>query len=160
MSSEFQQLLKAEQQQFLAEQQRRFPSHETLKIDLHCHDFNSDVPDELTGRILNVPETFLPSETLIRELSRNGCNAYTITNHNNARPFLRDFSKRLGKFETPSAIGIFGVRRKIKKRPITGTPTLGKGHGSTIPHRVNTTTTPSLASNPTSTGVTPRCSTC
>jgi glycosyltransferase involved in cell wall biosynthesis len=85
MSSNFQQLLQEEQQKFLAEQQSRFPENETLKIDLHCHDFNSDEPDELLGRILNVAETWLPSETLIDGLTRNGCNAFTITNHNNAR---------------------------------------------------------------------------
>ncbi len=56
----------------------------TLKIDLHCHDYNSNKPDEILGRILNVPETWLPSETLIQKLENNGCNAFTITNHNNA----------------------------------------------------------------------------
>jgi len=85
MSSDFQRTLREEQQQFLAEQRNRFPEAETLKIDLHCHDFNSDEPDELLGRILNVPETWLPSQTLIDGLVRNGCNAFTITNHNNAR---------------------------------------------------------------------------
>lgn len=55
-----------------------------IKIDLHCHDYNSNKPDEIVGRILNVPETWLPSETLIKTLEQNGCNGLTITNHNNA----------------------------------------------------------------------------
>jgi predicted metal-dependent phosphoesterase TrpH len=85
MNNDFQRFLQEEQQQFLSEQQCRFPEAETLKIDLHCHDFNSDEPDELLGRILNVPETWLPSQSLMDRLVRNGCNAFTITNHNNAR---------------------------------------------------------------------------
>jgi glycosyltransferase involved in cell wall biosynthesis len=56
-----------------------------LKIDLHCHDFNSDVPDELWGRILRLPETWLRSEDLLKCLTSNGVDAFTITNHNNAR---------------------------------------------------------------------------
>jgi glycosyltransferase involved in cell wall biosynthesis len=56
-----------------------------IKIDLHCHDFNSDKPDELLGRILNVPETWLESERLYKTLRKHGSNAFTITNHNNAR---------------------------------------------------------------------------
>jgi len=85
MSKNFQQTLKEELNSFLSKQQNRFPLHETIKIDLHCHDHNSDVPDELIGRILNVPETWLPSEKLLDALKRNDCNAFTITNHNNAR---------------------------------------------------------------------------
>ncbi|MCL2100085.1 MAG: glycosyltransferase [Fibromonadales bacterium] len=85
MIGEFQKTLRETQQRFLIEQQNRFPKGEILKIDLHCHDLNSDVPDELLGRILNVPETWLPSETLIEKLTRNGCDAFVITNHNNAR---------------------------------------------------------------------------
>jgi glycosyltransferase involved in cell wall biosynthesis len=81
----FQKTLKEEFERFLLEQQQQFPAEEILKIDLHCHDFNSDVPDELIGRILNVPETWLPSRKLIEELTKNQCDTYTITNHNNAR---------------------------------------------------------------------------
>ncbi len=62
-----------------------YPSDELLKIDLHCHDYNSDVPDELLGRILNVPETWIETEKVFELLKGNGVNAYTITNHNNAR---------------------------------------------------------------------------
>jgi len=85
MSCKFQQTLKEEFDGFLLSQQNKFPSEETLKIDLHCHDLNSDVPDELIGRILNVPETWLPSEKLLEKLAKNGCDTFTITNHNNAR---------------------------------------------------------------------------
>jgi glycosyltransferase involved in cell wall biosynthesis len=58
---------------------------DVLKIDLHCHDRNSDVPDETLGRILRVPETWLPTAKLLRTLKANGAEALTITNHNNAR---------------------------------------------------------------------------
>lgn len=85
MSNDFQYTLKEELTSFLVSQQNKFPAHETLKIDLHCHDCNSDVPDELIGRILGVPETWLPSEKLLEELRKNGCDTFTITNHNNAR---------------------------------------------------------------------------
>ncbi len=56
-----------------------------MRIDLHCHDRNSDVPDETLGRILRVPETWLPTAKLLRTLKANGADALTITNHNNAR---------------------------------------------------------------------------
>jgi glycosyltransferase involved in cell wall biosynthesis len=56
-----------------------------LRIDLHCHDHNSNVPDEALGRILGVPETWLPTERLLSTLSKAGMSATTITNHNNAR---------------------------------------------------------------------------
>ena len=85
MSFGFQKVLKDELDRYLAEQETLFPKEDVLKIDLHCHDYNSDVPDELIGRILRVPETWLPSERLIQELKKNGCDALTITNHNNAR---------------------------------------------------------------------------
>jgi len=77
--------LKAELESFLTIQKNRFPADDILTIDMHCHDFNSDVPDELIGRILNVPETWLPTEDLLKTLKHHGCNAFTITNHNNAR---------------------------------------------------------------------------
>jgi len=81
MNCEFQLTLKKEFDKLI----NKFPSEDTLKIDLHCHDFNSDVPDELIGRILNVPETWLSSEKLLEKLKKNGCDTFTITNHNNAR---------------------------------------------------------------------------
>ncbi len=81
----FQETLKKDLDAFLAMEQFRFPRNEVIKIDLHCHDHNSDIPDELIGRILGVPETWLPTDRLLEELKRNGCDAFTITNHNNAR---------------------------------------------------------------------------
>ncbi len=85
MSCDFQNYLKEELNGFLFAQYHRYPADEVLKMDLHCHDLNSDVPDELIGRILNVPETWLPSNKLLEKLSRNECDTFTITNHNNAR---------------------------------------------------------------------------
>ena len=85
MDKEFQQNLRDELSRFLSNQNAQFPQEDCLKIDLHCHDYNSNVPDELIGRILRVAETWLPSEVLIKQLTKNGCNAFTITNHNNAR---------------------------------------------------------------------------
>ena len=82
-----------ELQLFLKNQKEKFPSDEILKIDLHCHDYNSDVPDELIGRILNVPETWLPTERLIKRLEKNKVNAITITNHNNARSCFEQIEK-------------------------------------------------------------------
>jgi glycosyltransferase involved in cell wall biosynthesis len=70
---------------YLDEQKKRFPEEDVLKIDLHCHDHNSNVPDELLGRILHLPETWLETGTLQKTLKGNGCNVITITNHNNAR---------------------------------------------------------------------------
>lgn len=85
MTNNFQSELISDLQQFLNEQKDKYPQKDILKIDLHCHDYNSDVPDELMGRILNVPETWLPTDRLIQELQANGCDTFTITNHNNAR---------------------------------------------------------------------------
>ena len=81
----FQEDLKNNLDNFISIQKNKFPEKDVLKIDLHCHDYNSNVPDELIGRMLRVPETWLSSERLIAELEKNGCNALTITNHNNAR---------------------------------------------------------------------------
>ena len=53
---------------FLKTEKEKYPENELLRIDLHCHDYNSNVPDELMGRILNVPETWLPTENLIKTL--------------------------------------------------------------------------------------------
>ncbi len=77
--------LKSSLDRFLSEQFEKYPREDLLKIDLHCHDCNSDEPDELIGRILNVPETWVPTKRVVEELEKNGCEAFTITNHNNAR---------------------------------------------------------------------------
>ncbi len=70
---------------FLARQRRRLPADEVLRIDLHCHDHRSDVPDELLGRILRCPETWTPTSEVVARLRAAGVDAITITNHNNAR---------------------------------------------------------------------------
>jgi glycosyltransferase involved in cell wall biosynthesis len=70
---------------FLQQQSQRFAPENCLKIDFHCHDYNSDVPDELWGRILRLPETWLKTKKLVKVLKENGCQVTTITNHNNAR---------------------------------------------------------------------------
>jgi hypothetical protein len=85
MEIEFRRVLKEEFERFVSMQKERFPAEETLRIDLHCHDLNSDVPDELIGRILRVPETWLPSDRLMEKLAERGCDTFTVTNHNNAR---------------------------------------------------------------------------
>ncbi len=81
----FQYELLAELDDFLISQRNKYPPDEILKIDLHCHDHNSDIPDELLGRILNLPETWTTTEQLIATLKKNGCDTFTVTNHNNAR---------------------------------------------------------------------------
>jgi predicted metal-dependent phosphoesterase TrpH len=62
-----------------------FPESERLRIDLHCHDRHSDVPDELWGRILHLPESWLEPRRLHKTLRGRGATAWTVTNHNNAR---------------------------------------------------------------------------
>ncbi len=74
-----------ELQNFNTFQTNRFPEDETLIMDMHCHDYNSDEPDELLGRILKVPETWLKTKNLLKTLQKHGCTALTVTNHNNAR---------------------------------------------------------------------------
>lgn len=83
--TEFQETLKKDFNAFIVKEKGKYPGEELLKIDLHCHDYNSDEPDELLGRILNVPETWLKTDDLVRELRKNKCDVITITNHNNAR---------------------------------------------------------------------------
>ncbi len=81
----FHEELTRELDSFLLKQEKKCPPGETLTIDLHCHDHNSDTPDELIGRLLDIPETWLPSEELIEILAGHGCDTFTVTNHNNAR---------------------------------------------------------------------------
>ncbi len=83
--SEFRRTLSADFEQYLLKETNKYPVEECLKIDFHCHDFNSDVPDELWGRILGLPETWLKTKSLIKCLKKNDCNVFTVTNHNNAR---------------------------------------------------------------------------
>ena len=70
---------------FIEQQSSCFAPEDTLRIDLHCHDHNSDMPDELWGRILGLPETWLKTKHLVKCLRKNGCDVITVTNHNNAR---------------------------------------------------------------------------
>ena len=77
--------LKQEFDDYLKLQKKRFNPNNCLKVDLHCHDLNSDIPDELWGRILRLPETWLKTKKLVKLLKKNDCDVVTITNHNNAR---------------------------------------------------------------------------
>lgn len=70
---------------FLRQEAARFPADNRLRIDLHCHDLNSDEPDELWGRILRLPETWLETKKLVKCLRQHGSDVITVTNHNNAR---------------------------------------------------------------------------
>jgi glycosyltransferase involved in cell wall biosynthesis len=82
---EFRNSLTDEFNAYLAREATRFADEDTLRIDMHCHDLNSDTPDELWGRILGLPETWLKTSKLVKCLRRNGSDVLTITNHNNAR---------------------------------------------------------------------------
>jgi len=78
---------------FVIEQKKRFPDNEVLTIDLHCHDHNSNIPNEQLGRILGIPETWLPTENLLQTLKNHGCDTFTVTNHNNARSCWQQLDK-------------------------------------------------------------------
>ncbi|MEE4146867.1 MAG: glycosyltransferase [Halieaceae bacterium] len=82
---EFRSSLANEFRQYIELESTRYASKDTLRVDLHCHDHNSDQPDELWGRILGLPETWLKTKHLVRCLQANGSDVVTITNHNNAR---------------------------------------------------------------------------
>ena len=77
--SDFRKSLDTEFNQYLKQQENKFPREDCLKVDLHCHDFNSDVPDELWGRILRLPETWLETKKLVKLLEKNGCDLVTVT---------------------------------------------------------------------------------
>ncbi len=83
--SEFRRDQQSQLKQYLDRASSTIVPAESLKVDLHCHDFNSDVPDELWGRILGLPETWLKTKNLVKTLKANNCDVITITNHNNAR---------------------------------------------------------------------------
>lgn len=84
MSPTFKKQIAQQFQAYLDQAQAAFAPAQTLRLDPHCHDHNSSEPDELWGRILRLPETWLPSEDLLKNLEAQGCGAKTITNHNNA----------------------------------------------------------------------------
>jgi len=81
----FQKGLQQEFCDFLKQEESQIDLSNCLRIDLHCHDLNSDVPDELWGRMLGLPETWLKTKNLVKCLKNNGSDVVTITNHNNAR---------------------------------------------------------------------------
>ncbi len=81
---DFRQEVRLELQQFANLKELCFQPEHRLKIDLHCHDHNSREPDELWGRILGLPETWLSTESLATVLKKNQCDLITVTNHNNA----------------------------------------------------------------------------
>lgn len=69
---------------FIQDQKKLIQEGNFIKIDLHCHDHHSNVPDELIGRIMHVPETWLKTKKLIEILDKQEVDLITITNHNNA----------------------------------------------------------------------------
>jgi len=81
----FRSRIREELENVLLRSQSLIPVEERLRIDLHCHDHNSDVPDERIGRILGVPETWLSTDDLLATLKSNRVEVLTVTNHNNAR---------------------------------------------------------------------------
>jgi glycosyltransferase involved in cell wall biosynthesis len=81
----FRESLQREFHRYLGLEAGKFAAADCLKIDLHCHDYNSDNPEELWGRILKLPETWLKTKKLVKCLRNNGCDVITVTNHNNAR---------------------------------------------------------------------------
>ncbi len=88
MSDTFQKLTESDLEAALIRARGKLPSpdpEDCLRMDLHCHDRNSDVPDETLGRLLRMPETWLETKDLVRVLRRRGSDVLTITNHNNAR---------------------------------------------------------------------------
>ena len=68
INSDFRDSLQNEFSQYIQQQSQRFDRRNCLKIDFHCHDHNSDVPDELWGRILRLPETWLKTKKLVKLL--------------------------------------------------------------------------------------------
>jgi glycosyltransferase involved in cell wall biosynthesis len=76
--------LRQELEKFIRQGQKEFAG-EGLRMDLHCHDHNSNMPDETLARLLHMPETWLSTDTLIRTLKSNAVDVLTVTNHNNAR---------------------------------------------------------------------------
>ncbi|MDC3250080.1 glycosyltransferase [bacterium] len=61
------------------------PNTDIIKVDMHCHDYNSDIPDELWGRLLGLPETWTTTEKLLKVQKSYGVDLPCVTNHNNAR---------------------------------------------------------------------------
>lgn len=85
MSRRFRFELRDELERLVTGSRGSWPRTEILRLDLHCHDANSDVPDERLGRILRAPESWLPTDQLVSTLTKWGMDVLTVTNHNNAR---------------------------------------------------------------------------
>ncbi|WP_036234307.1 glycosyltransferase [Marinobacterium litorale] len=85
MPSSFYRDIRDQYEHFLSKADGGVDTHNRLRIDLHCHDRNSDIPDELWGRLLRLPETWLETDQLVNALNRAGTDLITVTNHNNAR---------------------------------------------------------------------------
>ena len=83
--SDFRESLEKEFNQYICNTKNNIDESNCLKVDLHCHDHNSDIPDELWGRILRLPETWLKTKELVSLLKANNMDVITVTNHNNAR---------------------------------------------------------------------------
>ena len=113
---------------FLNKEKNKFPSKDTLRIDLHCHDKNSNIPDEQLGRMLGLPETWLEPESLINTLEEHKCTAFTITNHNNARSCFAlrekgydiligcEFSVKVPDFSTGIHVLAYGFTENDEKK--------------------------------------------
>lgn len=87
IKSTFRKSIKDDYNRFIMEQSGKYPINDCIKVDMHCHDYNSNVPDELWGRILKLPETWLKTKDLVKVINSNKCTLVTITNHNNARSY-------------------------------------------------------------------------
>ena len=84
-ASHFRRRLAEELENTLLRSQSLIPAPDRLRLDLHCHDRNSDKPDERLGRMLGLPETWVSTEDLLATLRANETDLVTVTNHNNAR---------------------------------------------------------------------------
>ncbi len=84
-NNDYQQSIKEYLEDFLSKSSINYIQNEVFRIDLHCHDLNSSEPDEVIGRILNIPETWTSTDFVVKELKKNKADIITITNHNNAK---------------------------------------------------------------------------
>ena len=85
MNDNFRHKVGEELENLLLRGQSLLPEADRFRIDLHCHDRNSDRPDERLGRMLGVPETWVSTDDLLKTLAQNRTDLVTVTNHNDAR---------------------------------------------------------------------------
>jgi hypothetical protein len=77
---QYSQILNAEMETL----QQAVTSSAMIKADIHLHDEESRVPDEILGQLLGMSETWVTA-VRVRDTQRsNGVDLLTITNHNNA----------------------------------------------------------------------------